>query len=846
MAGNISVLYNAVTTTAVTVSSTNGLFSSKSFCLSLNSDPDVKPLALDSLVEDLETFEARILGRAHDLEGDFDTAAKEFTEIIKWDISSLGAEDLATWMDVSASIRFCSAITRQWSDYVKEYKEERLRIINQWNEEAPGLAEGLDENPPFISPIWVKSPAEQAEEALAGLKGRLEGEEAKAYRTFESRAEEVGQDLRDGPTPETIERLMNGGYITWSYFNLGGDVESLPIDLDPEEAARKFEDYVNDPDGYDGDVSELLALINNISIAAMDRQGNGGTLKGEELDFLRDFYGSLEEAGGPDSTPPGILNFVDIISANQDIDPGMAEELLGALGNGLLVISDESLIGGYENLPESIRNTVEGPGVDTDAISPYWYTNASNLALMMGHTIPGIQGGEQFSVNLAQTVGHVLDITGPSNPPSMGSTYFERLVEVASRNEDAMHAILTGQGQYEHPDHGLDPEMTLRGIYTYDWGDEGESAGRLTDWIAEQAHGDDAEAERAGEAMAALMQLFGDPAFSDALAGTGYSVAGEVVGPDGSVVETEWANASAGHVNPQLAWAWSELFSAYIDDFGSGYGTPSGTEGIPEDQRESQWTRSDGLQLTPGDREDFVRLIMGDEDAASRIYAETLAFEEEKLYEFFANQDHIDDAPAETAGTLRGLVDSALFEEAEIRFDKSSEDANYRNKVTGYAADIVGAALAEAPYRGSGLVAEVVKIGIKEGFDASSYPAELQVDDAWKGEWEINETFKIAAMRELAAQDPDLLERLRYLEGTNGSPVVDTDAGSHIPPRASDWDLEGDESRTVIRQAWREIESDLWGATGYDLDYALEEYVKAYNTERGRMDENYDASGSED
>ncbi|MFE1468609.1 TPR repeat region-containing protein [Nocardiopsis dassonvillei] len=846
MSGNTSVLHNVVTTTAVTVSSTNGLYSTKSFCLWLNSDPDVKPLVLASLVDDLNTYESRILGRAHDLEGDFDDTAKEFTEIIKWDISSLSAEDLATWMEVSSSIRFCSAITQEWADYMKEYKEERLRIINKWNEEAPGLAEGLDEEPPFISPVWSKSPAEKAEEALAELKSRLEEEEAAAYRTFESRAEEIGQDLRDGPTPEAIERLMHGGYVSWSYFNLGGDVEALPIDLDPEEAAQEFEEYVNDPENYDGDISGLIALINNISIAAMDRQGNGGTLTGEELDFLRDFYASLEESGGPDSLPPGVLNFVESISTNQDIDTGTAEELLGALGNGLLVISDESLIGGYDNLPESIRSTVEGPAADADAISPHWYSNALNLSLMMGHTIPGIQGGEQFSVNLAQTVGYVLDGTGPNNPPSLGSTYFENLVEVASRNEDAMHALLTGEGQYEHPEHGLDAEMTLRGIYTYDWGDEGESAGRLTDWIAQESHGDYAERERAGEAMASLMRLFGDPAFSDALAGTGYSVAGEVVGPDGSIIQTEWGDASAGHVNPQLAGAWSELFSAYIEEFGSGYGTPSADGGIPEDQRESGWNPGDGLQLTPADRENFVRLIMGDEDAASRVYAETLAFEQDKLYEFLADRDHIDDRAPESAGTLRGLVDSALQEEAEIRTKKSSEeDVNYRNKVTGYAADMVGAALAEAPYPGSGLVAEVVKIGIKEGFDASSYPAELQVE-AWEGEWEIEETFKIAAMRELAQQDPEILERLRDLEGTNASPVVGDEGDLHIPPNASDWDLQGEESRTAIRQAWREIESDLWGDTGYDLAYAMGEYTGAYNTERGRMDENYDAVASED
>lgn len=80
---NRTVSISGAVTTAVEVSSESGLYSSKSFTLLMNPDPEVESAEISGLSEDLKTFEARILGRAHDLEGEFDSAAMEFTEVIQ-------------------------------------------------------------------------------------------------------------------------------------------------------------------------------------------------------------------------------------------------------------------------------------------------------------------------------------------------------------------------------------------------------------------------------------------------------------------------------------------------------------------------------------------------------------------------------------------------------------------------------------------------------------------------------------------------------------------------------------------------------------------------------------------
>lgn len=796
------------------------------YTLELTPDPDMKVSELRAGAEDIEMLERRVLGRADGLNDDIDSGAKEFTEVIKWDITGLSEEDLAVWMEVSSSLRFCAGITQEWADCVSEYKRERQRIINHWNDIAPTYEADLSKGPSGF--VWQKNPSEKAAEALMELKEEAELEEATAYNTLYTRSEELRDDLTDGPTPEAVQRLIDGGYSTWAYFNLGGDIESIPIDADPEEMADTVADFAANPEVYEGNINEVYAILNNMALVAVERKENGGTLTREELDFLNEFYKSLEEAGGEGGQPPGVLNISEQIIYNAEIDQDTKDLILGGLGGGILVLSDESLLGGYDNIPQSIRDVAEGP-YRNDPPSSEWKSNAATLGAMFRNTNAYIQGGEEFSVNLTQSLGYALD-GAAEDYPYLASWWLENLIDVSTRNEDSNHALLTGEGQYEHPRHGLDPEMTLRSLYTYDWDDDGQAVSGITDWIVGATEGDYWEKERADEAMASYIELFGDPAFMDALSGTGYEVSGQITNDKGELVDTTWSNASAGHVNPEMAMAWADLFVTYIDEFSSGYGLPIGSTGAPNGQ-DTHIGEDGTLFLNPDDRTNFIQQVMGDGNAASRVHAETVNFNFEKINDFTQDQS-LHPGGAIESGILRGMVDEALSREAEVRTDKNKEDKDYQQRVANNATDLLGSAISEIPIHGSSVASETIKISIKENLDFESHIAEINTENSL-GAWELEENYKLLLLAGLDSDDPRM-DRLppNLIQEENGERTVPLD-----PEK---WNVEkmGDE-HAALSLAWQEIYHTQWGDSEFDHNTAMGEYANAYENAREKVKEEH-------
>lgn len=827
-----NVTYNGETIEAVKVGPV---------ALEMNYDPHMKVSVIRTGAEDLYMLERRILGRTDGMNEEFDSAAKEFTEVIKWDISMVNAEDLAVWMEVSASIRFCAAITEEWADCVSDYKQERRRIINRWNGEAPAYEDDLQKMDGFF--VWQKSPAEKAIEALNELRAELVIEEATAYEELLSQSEDISKNLKDGPTPEAVQRLIDKGQINWSYFNLGGDVEAIPIDAEPDDMAAEVVELVNDPEGFDGDVGETIALLTNIGYLAADRQQNGGTMTSEELDFLTSFYEALEEAGGEGSDFPGVLGVSDLLSENENIDIKTSQDLLGALGEGLLALSDESILGGYDNIPESVRKVVEGPNEENGYDRRDWYPEVTPLANMFGHANPSLHGGEQFSVNLTQTVANELDIWNidPDDEddyrghPLFFNNEHETLIDVSARNKDANHSIITGEGTYKHPTHGLDAEMTFRAVYTHDWDDDGSAASGLTDWIWKQADGDEFESKKAAEAMASFVDLFAEPTFNNSISSTGHSVDGEVVDENGDTVNMAWEDASAGHLNPDIAWEWSELFSAYIDEFGSEHSIPVASQSGKDNP--SYWSPEEGLQMDMNSRQSFVQQIMGDGDAASRVYADTLLHGHETLEKFSHNASEdglISTDGAARSGVLRGLVDVALEQEATHRERNSENAANYQNKVTGYGVDMFGATLSEIPIPGSSVAAEAIKIYSKEEFNVEAFAAEQQVNNN-TGEWEIIESTQLSLIRASAESNPDVMESLK--EVNPGMVRTDTNGNDYIPPSINQWDVKSSDIANTLRDSWQIVEENGTLPDGASPESAKENYTEAYNNARRKINE---------
>lgn len=846
---------------AVEVSSKTGLYSSKSYTLFMNADPDVHPFQVSQMAEDIREFNARILGRAHDLEGDFDSTSQEFSDILQWNIQKEADLDLGLWMEVASSVSFCAAVTENWADEIKEYKDERLRIINRWNEEAPELAKGLDEAPPFFSFITSKSPAEAAEAELEKLKEDLQREEMSAYRKMKDSAEQLSDDLRDGPTPEAIERLIQGKYINWSHFNLGGDIESIPIEMEPDEAAAVVIEFSENPNNYEGDIDEVTAILNNMGLVAMDKQRSGEDLTDAEIIFLEKFYESLEEAADVSDTPPGVLAIINDLSMNGDLDNDLREEVVGSLGNGVLILSDESIGGGYDLLPESIRSASEGTKIDPELGTDYlthndWVESAEALALMMENSLPELQGGQQYSVNLTQSVAHAIEhqisLDGESEDQTylpLSETALESLVFASTRNEDANVAILSGEGDYEHPVHGIDTGMTLKALYMHDWPEGSEAVTGLTDWIWEQyKSSDEADRLRAAEGVEALLEALtlqdeksGDNVFLD----TGIRIDGN-------------ANAAVTEINPELAESFSKIFMTYIDSFAIQH-DDSGAEVLSAEDASPYLFFGEGdipVLLSDEARENFIQIVVANEEAVPSVMFSAVDYGNRALEESIFNTDHSPTPYGNSAGYLRDLIDSALVKEHNARaallnsdspddlLEKSEQEAIEKTQkqwdmAYSVISDSISGGVGMLPVVGGpggtlvDILSTVLEEPLKNSFveDANARMEEISAEMTENSAASSASTYRHDMAQWQIELDVAriLLERdvisLEEFEGTNA--LVDRGNGPSLPFTPSEWGSNFPTRSTDLREVLYDSVPDS-SVSRDSIEQIMEEYIEAY------------------
>ncbi|WP_143832955.1 MULTISPECIES: TPR repeat region-containing protein [Nocardiopsis] len=800
-----------------------------------------------------DTFEelfSLISGRSVEYNTITTSVGFEFSDLIGESLRGAANENQFAWSSSMLACIHAYGVLEKISTDVKWY-EDRIEEIKE--NLSTALANSAEPDNLNISQRIIESHNFQAEEA---------------WRDLETRCDEIQERLKEGPTPENIRALADGGYFGANE-NIGfyttGDFEYYHVD---EGQAEVIATHIGEAVLNGNEVSidalennpEYLALISAVVTRGLTAQQNGEKLLGGEVEFMETLFGDLDAASGNSS----FLTFANQVSSSEHISDSLREELNRALSNTMLVLSDEDIGGGMEYLPQDVQDTAFGDKVDMfgmqdegdiDAqVSEHdsWRDSFSVLGDFLSHSGPGMKGGTEFSTALlASSAADLIHGEAWSNPTD--GEYLQSIIEIASRNPEANNIIITGEdfegSEYQyHPNHEhLTHERIIETLYTHSWPDDGAAVSGITDWMGEQADGDEVEQERAGEAMVALMEIFSDPSFSDALSGTGHSVEGQVTNPDGTVVDMEWDNVSAGHLNPELAWAWSDLFSSYIDDFASGYGTNSGSSGVPEGQDQTRWDPDHGLLLVPSDRADFIQQIMGDGNAASRVYAETMAFGQDKMYEYIEGRSSVADelslGGAEEAGILRGLIDTALEEEAATRTVNDGKDADYKNRVTGYGADMFGAAISEMPFAGSSVLSEGIKIGIKEGFDIESYEAEEREENN-RGEWEAEDDFMLAALRGIAHDDESVMEGLRE---NIYSPVVEDERGnSYIPADTAQWNVSPGEQGTAIANGWSEIINNSWGSSEFSTGQAMEQYIDEYNRGRGEMNEDSVKSDSDE
>ncbi|MFD3684044.1 hypothetical protein ACFWTE_04360 [Nocardiopsis sp. NPDC058631] len=627
--------------------------------------------------EDLVTLEARLLGRADDLEGGFDSAATHFTDIVGWDITTLGSENYQQWVDAAVNLRFAIDVNDMWADFVKEFWDKRDAMWDDWDEavaskvsQVPSEYQGTVITAQSPTPDhWFDSDARKCRELYDELSGYLEGvkeRERDNWDAHEENALEILGMLRGGPTSENVQKLIDGGYANMAYANLDPEkylsMES-DFELTPEsaeEAASELAPYWSGDKPLDDRYHELMLVMSMIGTNARNAQNDGTELRDEEVDFLEAFYTQLEMEGGGPYT--GVLSVPGWMEGDH-MTGEEREHALGTLGDGLLALSDPELGGGYESLPESVRRAAEGPFLTMDPNEPVYalvtYTDdVGALTELLRHTDEDLQGGYTLSTNLTMSAGSYNYFWGSAGEEGyVMSEDVSVLADVGTRNEDANYYVLTGEQPSQAPETGPDyPDKfrqdAVQGLLTYEWHDQGEAASGLIDWISEGSLSEDEDVRNmAGEAASGFIGMVTTPEMQQALTDTGVDVG-------------DSEDASFTEFNPALADRFADVFDSYLFSFAASEIYPSGgtdlLTGVTDYNPETR-----AFNIGVQERAAYMQYLMGDDDTAARVLNSAAAYERAEIELYLGTGDTYQTAPG--AASLYSLIDLGLEMEVEDR-----------------------------------------------------------------------------------------------------------------------------------------------------------------------------------
>jgi hypothetical protein len=642
-------------------------------------------------IEDFNILQARLLGRADDLEGSFDSAATHFTDIIAWDIKGRGNDNYQLWVDAAVALEYAADVTSQWSEYVQHFWDTRNEIWDEWDEAVSSaisrvpaeyaeatITSSYPEREGFFSSIGG-SDANKCRDLYDELSTKLEGFNERARNNlekYEERAEEIREMLEQGATDVNVQKLIDAGHSSWGYQNLDPNKYlELEADFDlsaegGDEAAEEMAPYWSGEKPLDDRYYELMLVLSTIGTNARNAQHDGNELDEETIDFLEAFYTRLElEGGGPRT---GVLSVPGWMEGDH-LSKEEREQALGILGDGILALSDPQLGGGYENLPESIRMATEGPFLVTDPNAPpydmgSYQTDAQALGKLLQHTSEDIQGGYTFSTNLTMSAGSYNYFWGSEGDNGwLTSEELAPLVDVGTRNEDANYYILTGEHPQGAPNVDLDyhdsfREQTVQGLFTYEWHDQGEIAAKLIDWIPENSQSDDPdERNKAGEAASKFIEMITTEEMHEALTDTGVNLG-------------ESKDASFTEFNTKIAHELYEVFDSYIFSFAASviYDNDQIVTGTSNYKPETN-----AFNIGVQERAAYMQYLMGDETSAINTINSVHAYERAEMEVYLRTGDNYLTAPG--SASLHSLVDLGLEMESEDRTG-DLEEAQERKK----------------------------------------------------------------------------------------------------------------------------------------------------------------------
>ncbi|WP_444962140.1 TPR repeat region-containing protein [Nocardiopsis sp. M1B1] len=730
---------------------------------------------------DLEILNARVLGRADDLNGSFDSAAGEFTDVIAWDVRSLSEEDLQNWRDAAVSVTYAASAAERWGDVVKAFHDERDAQITEWESSRTAKENAVPSkyqddhitasHPQADGFLWTdwgagdEARCRALYDELVTVQEGLISREQTNWQKLQDGAEEIRTMLEQGPTPENVRKLMDSGNASWAFLNLDPSRYSSLID-DSELTPENAEQYADELAAYwsgdkplDDRYHEMMLVLTMVGTGARQNQQDGTQLSPEEIAFLEEFYAQLEEPYRRDGAGAGIMVYPELM-AESDMSDEEREDALGVLGNGLLALSDPALGGGYDNLPESFRYAVEGSWINPDAENKLPGTPVSMgmdmkaLSAFMEHTDEGLQGGYGLSTNLHLTTGAFLDAWGDDPDPDgvlPDSEQVSHIIDVASRNTDANYYMLTGDhlNGEEGVDHGDEDLRTraLEGTLTHEWHDDGRTARQLTDWLAEDIHSEDPDVrQRAGDGFAGFMETITDKDMHTALVNTGVDV---------TEGDNEYSDASFTQFNGELADSLADVFDAHIYSFANGEVLDGGdvpNSGIGKFEADKSF-----VNMGPDERAMYMQLLMGNDETAGRVFSSVHTYQQLESIAFLENGNETTTAGG--AGQLQGLLERALWLESQDRSADLDETIERKTQIAEFVVGEAAGLSEKIPTIGT-----AVAMGLELGQDSI-------VNAVINGEYEVsprsllytsNDTiqrdFQVEALDHLTQNNPQVFQ----------------------------------------------------------------------------------------
>ncbi|WP_255422957.1 alpha/beta hydrolase [Nocardiopsis sp. FIRDI 009] len=232
--------------------------------LGLPGDIDADPEAIRTGADALNDLRLYITGQTEETDARFRNAAGEFTDMIAWDISTAAADELMLWEDTTQALTYGTGTLKQWAQDIEDYRS-RLTSVQQRFDSA--VAE------------------RKADESLDLLRDLLLEEHRGCWDTLMEQAQEAGDSLRNGPSADALERMVESGLLSGTRVSYFGDnypgmlPEGLPSPEDHPE-------ILHDLDGIPTVVRDKLNrdLLED-EIARLEKEVTDGE---EDLDDARE------------------------------------------------------------------------------------------------------------------------------------------------------------------------------------------------------------------------------------------------------------------------------------------------------------------------------------------------------------------------------------------------------------------------------------------------------------------------------------------------------------------------------------------------------------------------------